>query len=306
MAIETTADPLAGQTKKARQLLVSSSRHSYDPRLDIDWDAPLVEGKWFLPEKRCTLYSTPIWDTLTLEQKIVSSREEMASSIGLGVWTEHMLLHMVSRYIYDRNVATPQVQFALTEVADEVRHMIMFANVVEKMGSEVYLTPWRIRESGRLLKSVVPVAALWALILLTEEIFDQIQREVAADETVQPLVRTMSRIHVVEEARHISFARTELERFVPQLSKARLSALRTLLALSIQTFSQEFFNPLMYSRAGLPASARKEAVANPYVRETFSSAAERITTYYRSLGLIGGSSARIWRKAGFLKADSRD
>jgi P-aminobenzoate N-oxygenase AurF len=302
MTAEVIVDPMAKQTKKARQLLVSSGRHSYDPRLDIDWDAPLEEGKWFLPEKRCTLYGTRTWQTLTLEQKILCSREEMASSIALGVWTEHMLLHMVSRYVYDRNVATPQVQFALTEVADEVRHMIMFANVVETMGSAVYPTPWRIRESGRLLKSVAPVAALWALILLTEEIFDQVQREVAADETVQPLVRTMSRIHVVEEARHIGFARTELERFVPELSKPQLSALRVLLATSIQTFSREFFNPLMYRRAGLPDSVRKEAVANPRVRETFGWAAKRITTYYRSIGLIGGSSSKMWRKAGFLGA----
>ncbi|MGW6360999.1 AurF N-oxygenase family protein [Streptomyces sp. NPDC055092] len=296
-----SADPIAQQTKKAQQLLVSSSRHSYDPGLDIDWDAPLEEGKWFLPEKRCTLYGTKTWDTLTQEQKLLLTREEMASSIALGVWTEHVLLQLVSRYVYDKSVASPQVQFALTEMADEVRHMIMFANVVERMGSEIYPTPWKIRESGRMLKTAAPVAALWALLLLTEEIFDKVQREVAADETVQPLVRTMSRIHVVEEARHISFARTELERFVPKLNKVQLSSLRMMLALSIQTFAGEFFNPLMYRRAGLPDSVRKEAMANPHSRETFGWAAKRITDYYKSIGIIGGASERIWRKAGFIQ-----
>ncbi|MEU5536006.1 diiron oxygenase [Streptomyces sp. NPDC020362] len=297
---DIVADTVAKQTKKARQLLVSSSRHSYDPRLDIDWDAPLEEGKWFLPEKRCTLYGTETWGRLTTEQKIILSREEMASSIALGVWTEYMLLHMVSRYVYDKSVASPQVQFALVEMADEVRHMIMFAKVVERIGSEVYKTPWKIRESGRLLKAAVPVAGLWALLLLTEEIFDHVQREVAGDETVQPLVRTMSRIHVVEEARHISFARSELERFVPTLNKVQLSSLRMMLALSIQTFATEFFNPMMYKRAGLPDSVRKEAMANPHVRETFSWAAKRITGYYKSIGVIGGASEKIWAKAGFL------
>lgn len=301
MTTTSTLDPLARQTRKAGQLLASAGRHSYDPRIDIDWSAPLEEGKWFVPEHRCSLYGTPLWASMPLEQKLALSREELASAIALGVWTEHMLLQLVARYVYDRDVSTPQVQFALTEVADEVRHMIMFANVVESIGASVYPTPLRIRETGRLLKAAAPVRALWALILLTEEIFDRTQREMAADESVQTVVRAMSRLHVVEEARHISFARTELELFVPRLSKAELGALRLMLATSVATFAREFFNPEAYRRAGLdPRQAVAVGRANPHPRETFAWAARRITAYYRSLGLIGGASERIWKGAGFL------
>lgn len=289
------------QVTKARQLLASSARASYDPDVDIDWSAPLETGKWFLPEHRCSLYGTPLWESLNIEQKLVLSREELASSIALGVWTEHVLLQLVARYVYDRDVADPAVQFALTEVADEVRHMIMFAHVVESIGSSTYKAPWRIQESGRLMKSTFPVQALWALVLLTEEIFDRVQREMAADETVQPVVRAMCRIHVVEEARHISFARAELETFVHDLGPARRGALRTMLALSAQTFAHELFNPEMYRRAGLdPRVAVRAARSNPRNRETFSWAAGRILEHYRGIGLIGGASERIWRSAGFL------
>lgn len=295
------ADPMTHQTKKATQLLVSSSKHSFDPAIDINWSAGLDEGKWFVPEHRCTLFGTSLWSQMSQEQRLLLSREELAASIALGVWTEHMLLQLVSRYVYDKDVSTPQVQFALTEVADEVRHMIMFAKVVDSIGSEVYPTPTRILQTGRLLKTAAPVRALWALVLLTEEMFDRTQREMAADESVQTVVRSMSRLHVIEEARHISFARTELETFVPQLSKAELSALRMMLAMSVQTFAGEFFNVRAYSRAGLdPKQAVREAKANPRVRETFKWAAERITTYYGSIGLIGGASTRIWKNVGFL------
>jgi hypothetical protein len=247
--------PSERQTRRARQLLAASASHSYDPRIDIDWAAPLEPGKWFVPEHRCTLYGTPLWASLTLEQRLAVSREELASSIALGVWTEHMLLQLVARYVYDRPVASPEVQFALTEVADEVRHMIMFARVVEAIGSEGYPTPWKVRESGRLLKTAAPVTALWALVLLTEEVFDRTQRELAADESVQPVVRAMARLHVVEEARHIGFARTELERVVPTLSKTQLSALRTMLALAVRSFADELVNPVAFTRAGLEPRA---------------------------------------------------
>lgn len=291
----------ARRTRRARQLLLSSAKQSYDPEIDIDWAAPLEPDRWFVPEHRCSLYGTPLWDSLPHETRLALSREELAASIAIGVWTEHMLLQLVARYVYDRDVASPEVQFALTEVADEVRHMIMFAQVVTAIGSTTYPTPWRIKESGRLLKSTFPVQALWALVLLTEEIFDRVQREMAADESVQPVVRSMCRIHVVEEARHISFARAELDTFVHELNPVLLGSLRTMLALSVQTFAHEFFNPEMYRRAGLdPRVAVRAARSNPRNKEMFSWAAGRIVKHYQEIGLVGGASERIWRSAGFL------
>lgn len=294
-------EALSRQTKKAAQLLVASARHSYDPRVDVPWDEPLEEGKWFLPERRISLYGTPLYDSLSPEQKLLLSREELASSLAAGVWTEHVLLHLVSRYAYPRDITSPQVQFALTEVADEVRHMIMFARLVERIGSQFYPVSARTQRNGLLLKTFAPVPALWAMLLLTEEFFDRFQREQAADETVQPLVRTVARIHVVEEARHISFARTELERFVPTLSRPRLELLRRFLAGVVQTIRHDRYNPLMYQRAGLdPKVAVQVGRNNPTGRVNAAYGAERLAPYYRSIGLIGGRSERVWREAGWL------
>lgn len=297
----TVAPEESSRTAKIRQLLTASTEHSYDPYVDIDWAAPLDPDKLFISERFCTLAGTDLWNSLTRAQQIVCSREEMASSIAVGVWIEQVLLQLVSRYIYDRDVSTPEVHFAVTEVADECRHMIMFSKAVVSMGSTVYQVPWRVRESGRILKTVGPLTALWALVLLIEEIFQRVQRHLARDETVQPLIRAMSRIHVVEEARHISFARAELERAVPRLTKLQLSSLRTMLAVAMRALSTELFNPVMYRRAGLdPVVARRVAMDNPRNRDTFKWTAERIIDYYRSLGLIGGASSTMWRKAGFL------
>jgi hypothetical protein len=294
-------DPASRQTAKARQLLSSAADHSYDPNVDIDWDAPLDDDKLFLCERFCTLAGTDIWTSLTRAQKIVCSREELASSIAVGIWIEQVLLQLISRYIYDRDASSPEVQFAVTEVADECRHMIMFSKAVASMGSTTYRVPWRIRESGRVLKTAAPLTAVWSLVLLIEDIFQSIQRELARDETVQPLVRAMSRIHVVEEARHIGFARAELERSVPRLTKVQLSSLRMMLAVAVRSLSTDMFNPVMYRRSGLdPKAAREAALNNPRNRETFKWAASRVTDYYQSLGLIGGASSAIWKKAGFL------
>jgi hypothetical protein len=41
--------------KIAERLLKSSANKFYDPDVDIDWAAPLVEGKHYLPERRSAL-----------------------------------------------------------------------------------------------------------------------------------------------------------------------------------------------------------------------------------------------------------
>ena len=72
--------------------------------------------------------------------------------------------------------------------------------------------------------------AMWGAILLGEEVTDRIQREMVADESVQPLVRMVNRIHILEEARHIGFARAELARTAAGLSRAERAYHRGLLA----------------------------------------------------------------------------
>jgi hypothetical protein len=299
--IVQTPDPVARRTRKASQLLAAADKKSYDPRVDIDWESPLEADKLFLPEKRCSLYGTELWDSLTFEQKRALSREELASSIALGVWTEQMLMQMVARYIYDRDVSAPETQFAMTEVSDEVRHMIMFATLVKKIGARIYPTPWSVRESGRLLKTLAPVSTLWALLLLTERIFDRTQREMAADESVQPVVRQMCKIHTFEESRHIGFARAEIETFMPKISRLKLFFIQMVLALTVRTLGSVLFNPLMYERAGIdPVRARRAALRNPHNRATFKFAAAEVAEFFSSVGLIRGLSRWIWRREGFI------
>ncbi|WP_442785371.1 diiron oxygenase, partial [Amycolatopsis sp. H20-H5] len=42
--------------------------------------------------------------------------------------------------------------------------------------------------------------SMWVATLIGEEVFDALQREHLKDESVQPLVRAVMRIHVAEEA----------------------------------------------------------------------------------------------------------
>ena len=207
----------------AERLLQSTTRHSYDPLVDIDWDAPLVDGLWFMQPERMSLYGTPMWDALSEEQRIELSRHEVASISSVGLWFELILMQMMVRDLYDEDPRSARMHYALTEVADECRHSLMFGKAIDRCGAPAYGPTPRLHRLGRLMKTVGYGVSGYASILVAEEILDRWQREIIGDERVQPLVRMVSRIHVLEEARHMTFARDQIEQMLPELNRATLA-----------------------------------------------------------------------------------
>ena len=122
----TLTDPVSDR------LLQSSARHSYDPVVDIDWEAPLVDGLWFMQPERMSLYGTPMWDALSEEQRIELSRHEVASISSVGLWFELILMQMMVRDLYDEDPRSARMHYALTEVADECRHSLMFGKAIDR------------------------------------------------------------------------------------------------------------------------------------------------------------------------------
>ena len=55
----TVVDPVPDR------LLKSSARQSYDPEVDIDWNAPPVEGMWWMQPELMSLYGTKTWGRLS-------------------------------------------------------------------------------------------------------------------------------------------------------------------------------------------------------------------------------------------------
>jgi hypothetical protein len=115
-----TTTPAAG-SDVATRLLGSSARLSYDPDIELDWDAPLADGLWFMQPERMSLYGTPLWESLTEEQRIELSKHEVSSIASVGLWFELILMQMMARELYDADHTSARTHYALTELGDECR-----------------------------------------------------------------------------------------------------------------------------------------------------------------------------------------
>ncbi|SHK91216.1 P-aminobenzoate N-oxygenase AurF [Pseudonocardia thermophila] len=282
----------------AERLLRSSLERSYEPSIDIDWDAPLVEGLWGIPQHRISLYGTELWAGLTEEQRRTLSLHELCSVARIGLWFEIILMQMLLRYAYDRDPRSKHIQYALTEIADECRHSVMFGRLNERLGVPDY-RPRRItHELGRLFKTIGYGPAMFAGTLFVEEILDQLQREAMRDETVQPLTRMVNKVHVTEEARHVRYAREELMRIMPGVNAAQRALARYLTARIAHVVAHDLVHPNVYASVGIePAVGRRTALANPHYHETLRWSARKLVPFLREQGLIGGPTEILWRRA---------
>ncbi len=289
---------VADREKTAERLLKSSAEKFYDPEVDIDWSAPLVEGLFYIPEQRISLYGTPMYDSLTHEQRIELSKHELASIASVGLWFELLLMQMLVKVVYNTDPTTRHAQYALTEVADECRHSTMFARLVERIGCPAYGPTRHTHRLGKLLPVIGYGPAMYGSILVAEEILDRLQREAMNDETVQPIVRMVNRIHVLEEARHVRFAREELQRGMADLRGFEKPYQKWLIGYVSMMITRAIINPAVYAAVGLDVrEAHRQALANPRFQETIRWSGERIMSFLQETGLVGKPGMRSWRRS---------
>jgi hypothetical protein len=287
--------------KTAERLLNSSADKFYDPEIDIDWNAPLADGMRYTPDHRISLYGTPLWDRMTPEQRLELGKHEVASVASNGIWFEVLLMQMLLKEVYKIDPTTRHAQYALTEIADECRHSTMFARAIEKVGAPAYGPPPILRQLGRLLPVIGYGPALYGSILVAEEILDRIQRESMADPEIQPLVRMVNRIHVLEEARHVTFARQEVVRGMAKLRSWELPYQRLLIALVSYAITKSLINPGVYTAVGLDrAEAVAAAAKNPHHRATIKWSGERIMKFLTEAGMVGQPGMRWWKASHLL------
>ncbi len=304
MTLATPAPALPSRTELAQRLLDTAARHSYDPHVDVDWDAPADPGLLWVPAHRATLYGTRLWDRLSPGQRVALTKQEAASQCSLGIWFETLFMSMLLRHHYGQDQVDAHARHTLTEIAEECRHSIMFARFLETTGCPDYGPGRRLHRIGRPFKALANPTVMFSGALFVEELLDAMQREVLKDESVQPLLRQVSRIHVVEEARHIQFARAEVARSVAALGRTELAVTRVVTTGTAFEVLRALVPPRVYASVGLdPREACAVRDANPYWRAAKHDWSRKVVAQLREHGLLDDPlSRRLLRRAGAAAA----
>lgn len=291
--------PVPDRERTAARLLSSSAKASFDPDVEVDWDAPLDPAKPCVPWQSCSLYGTGLWDGLSPRQRLDLTRHEVASIASVGIWFELILMQMLVRDTYRRDPRSLHSRYSLVEVADECRHSNMFARMIEKLGCPAYGPGPLAHHLGRWFKATASGTLVYAGALYVEELLDSLQRRAMNDAEVQPLVRHVSRIHVVEESRHISYAREEALRRWSRKGPLQRAYERLVLARVVHIATNRLIHPDVYRAVGLdPREARRAARRNPVWRTTLAQAASAVLRDFDRMGMVSAPARLLWRRTG--------
>jgi hypothetical protein len=285
----------------SERLLKGSVKKSYAPVVDIDWDAPLDPDKFYLPPRTVSLYGTPMWDKMTRAQRIELSRQELVNTLSAGIWFENILNQALLRKLMHTDPTSRATHYALTELGDETRHMVMFGKAIERVGAK----PVRPRLYHRIIINTLPFffrgSVLWVAALIGEEIFDSLQRQMMDDPELQPIIQRLMRIHVTEEARHIQFARDGLRKRTPQMRRPERWFVGNVNGLGGFFFRYLFSSPIPYRRAGLDGrQARRAARTSPHRHEVQVAGFAPLAEFLTEVGLLGPIARRSWTRTKFL------
>lgn len=283
---------------RAQQLIAASQRHTHDPFEEIDWNVAIDDSAYHLPPELLALYATPTWEQMSESERITYSRHETAAMFAAGIWFENALMQIVLRHLTEIDVTDPTHRYLLIEVADECRHSAMFGEYIRRAGTPSYRPDRPViiddTHSGRLLSYI--------LILAIEELLDFANRAAMRDDRVHLVARQISRLHVLEEARHVSFAKSYLAETWPTLDDEERRIVRNAAAVLVADVVSLSLNPDVFAHLQIDNGA-EIARNNPSYRANVIAGLAKLTSFLTDLGVI--DDAEPWVELGLVAAISR-
>lgn len=288
-----------GLATRIDRLVAASEKHSYDPFTEIDWDRPIDDDAFHLPPELLPLYGTAEWDAMTDAERRTYSRHELASLCSAGIWFEGILMRFLLDHLYDLPADDPAHRYLLIETADECRHSAMFGEFVRRGGTPAYRVHPALRLAGRVMKATAGGPEAFIAVLAAEELLDVSNRRTMRDDRVAPLSREIARLHVLEEARHVSFAKAYLADVWPTLHRRQRARAIVAAPFFVSGIALALTNPAVYRELGIRRGFRVAQHNGHHRREVVAGLA-KLVDFLDELGAITRLTRPVWRRLGLI------
>jgi hypothetical protein len=282
----------------------SVTRH-FDAYADIDWDSPQMaldpaDPRWELPADD-PLSGTSWYRELPAGTRARLGCELVASKMKIGLVFERVLKRGLLDFASALPNGAPEFRYAYHEIIEEAQHSLMFQEFVNRSGfdasglSRVHRLGSRwISRLGRRFPQL-----FFLFVLGGEDPIDYVQRrELRSGRDLHPLLARIMRIHVTEEARHLSFARHYLKHTVPGLSRRRRARLAIAAPLILGTMAQMMLKPSrqLIARYQIPRTVIAEAYTrSPRHRAETAASLSKVRNLCTELGLTRSPYRALWR-----------
>jgi hypothetical protein len=282
---------------------------------DIPWEDPDFtvdpnDPRWILP---------PI-DRLGATAWYQAQPEHIQAQIGLwrvattmkiGLQFENLLKRGLLCYAYKLPNGSPEFRYVLHETTEECHHAMMFQEFVNRTGMPIKGMPKSLDTLSQVAPHIPRISTelFFVFVLGGEDPIDYFQRQtIKSGHELHPLQDRIMRIHIAEEARHISFARHYLKHRVPRINPVRRKILGVLSPLILGLMARVMLAPPgpMVRRFGIPKDVIREAYRNDAWTAELKNCVAKVRDLAAELGMIDVVSRRIWRAVGLWDEPRHD
>jgi hypothetical protein len=291
-----------------RRLSHQSVVKHFDAYGDVDWDAPEhaidPTDPRFELEPGSPLGATDWYRSQPQPLRARIGLHGIVGNMKAGLQFESVLKRGLLEYAYRLPDGAPQFRYAYHEVIEEAQHSLMFQEFVNRSGLEAPGLTWDMELGSRRVIGMARrfPAMFFVFVLGGEDPIDHVQRKVLrSGREIHPLLERIMRIHVTEEARHLSFARQYLRETVPALPRRKRTAIAVQAPFTLAMMAGVMMRPPRQlvrtydiPKAVLAEAYRRDGPAGDDVRASL----RKVRSLLDELDLITPTSKRLWRRFG--------
>lgn len=312
---ETEAVVAAATTDQGWRTLLDRLNHQsvhkhFDAYADVDWDSDELrldpeDPRWELPDDD-SLGATEWYRSLPAATRARIGCDFVASRMKTGLQFESILKRGLLVYADGLPNGAPEFRYAYHEIIEEAQHSLMFQEFVNRSGFDAAGLGRLDRFGAEIVIKLARrfPALFFVFVLGGEDPIDHVQRRaLRRGDELHPLLARICRIHVTEEARHLSFARHYLKRTVPTLGLGQRTVLSVGAPVILAVMSQLMLRPSgqIVARHGIPSDVLAAAYThNPEHRSRTQESLAKVASLCDELGLRRPPFGVLWRALGLV------
>jgi hypothetical protein len=231
-----------------------SQQNAIDPNIYLDFSECPSPHQFWMSEHLLSLYGTPEYQQLTLEQRRQLSQLEFSLLCSLSCAGEIEVVSAVAQLMLKPRYESVR-KYLYFFIKEENNHIFMFSEFCRRYGKlyPVYY-PHLIKLDWD--EPLINDLLIFLHVLIFEELINDINRVLAKDESLPPLVRSINHLHSLDEGRHIVFGRQLLksltEEVLATISDESLIKLHEHIIQYLNVRHHEYHNAEIYRAMGIP------------------------------------------------------
>lgn len=272
------------------RLCAKSREDFYDVYNRFEWTETIDSDRLAMPLEYTTLYGTDVWAGLTDEQKHRLAICEVGNLFAGTLHGEQLLVAGLSSQLYGKKLSPEVTDYLHHFLDEENKHMIMFGLYCRKYVGRVY--PAKGLPLPKVSKPGEDIIGFYALAMVVEDFGDFFNIRTMKDDNCDALVREISKVHHIDESRHLSFDRAYLadlcEEWLPQWTDEQRTQFSDWLKGFMKAHWGTYYNPSVYKDAGIddPYEVRRHALVHPAQQELYAKVNDKLTRFFTKVGLL--------------------